>query len=97
MMTEILEKLLPERYWRKPPLKPDEFWSALAGCDDGNPVYRAVMHEAVDHFVTNMQSAQAGGERRDEHLARAWAMADFIQRIEEYRAKAKDEVKRRGT
>lgn len=95
----VLEKLLPDKYWEKPPLKPEEFWSALASTGADNPTYRALMHEAVDRFVTQMQAAEScppDDAKRNEHLSRAWEMADYIRRIEEYRERAPEEVKRRA-
>jgi hypothetical protein len=99
ILTSVLEKLLPARFWAQRPLKPDEVWSALAQTNEDNPTLRAVLHIAQDRYVTHMQSAQQ--MRRDnparvEQMERAWEMAEFITQVEEDRMAAPEMVRRKS-
>ena len=99
ILNSILEKLLPARFWKQRPLRPDEVWSALANTNEDNPTLRAVLHIAQDRYVTHMQSAQQmrrDNPARAEQLDRAWEMAEFITQVEEDRAAAPEMVRRKA-
>jgi len=97
-MKNLIEKLLPARWWKKPPpLNDEQFWSAMAS--PVNPQTQAVLHVATDKFVQHMQMAsdlEAPGEKRLRALDRAMAVADFLNETDNDLAGAKAELERRA-
>jgi hypothetical protein len=93
----ILEKLLPAKWWVKPALPPEQFWTAFANIAEDNPVYRALTHEATDWFMQNATLAldrNAPDAKRLEAAAVAGAFAAYLQRLEDYRAGALAQIER---
>lgn len=96
-MKTILEKMLPRRFWSKPPLPQERFWEAMQNVTDDNAVYRALMFEAQDRFMQNATLAFDRSQPDDKRLAAADVaaeMAAFMERIESYRAAAPAQVDR---
>ena len=97
-MNAIFEKLLPARWWKKPPtLNDEQFWTALNA--SVNPQTQAVLHLAQDKFMTHIQCAadiEASAEKRLRALDRAMAVADFLDEVDADLTAAKQEVERRA-
>lgn len=96
-MKTILEKLLPERFWKKPvPLDDEQFWKALNS--PVNPQTHAVLHIAQDKFMEHALSA-ADPTAEDGKRLRAWdramAIATFLEEVDASLKGAKKEVERR--
>ncbi len=97
-LQSIFEKLLPTRFWQRPPvLNDDQYWGALNATL--NPQTLAVLHIAQDRFMAHVQTAadvEAPSEKRLRALDRAMALADFLSGVDSEMELAKTEVIRRA-